>query len=223
MKQATAVTNFLLSTIIDLLKIMNKRRFLKDLQQGLKHSVDYFSVGKKRDRESWTAQTFLKNVGLQFLEIEIVTPTNDPPDVVFRDSRFEIKEILDPGRRKHLEYKEQLKKSYTTEDPADLLSAYTFIHDLTPQDILKLIGKDLEKFETKYEPAMRAGLDLLFYINLIHHTIQNGKMPDQQSLAKFGWRSVSALFGWASLVFYANGDAPGFLQEKRGQLIMKKF
>lgn len=203
---------------------MNKQRLLNDIQRGLTESVRYFSVENRHKRESWITISFLENIGLQFVDKEIFTPLSDPPDVIFRDSRFEIKEILDRDRRKHLEFKEQLKKSFATKDPADLVSACNFVHDLSPQDILlQFIQKDLELLEKKYAPAVRTGVDLLFYINLIHHTIRPEQMPDSNHLARFGWRSVSALFGWAGLVYYANDAAPDFLKEKRGRLIMKEF
>ncbi len=202
---------------------MNKRRLLKDIQRGLTESVRYFSVENRHKRESWITCSFLENIGLQFADKEILTPPSDPPDVIFRDSRFEIKEILDRDRRKHLEFKEQLKKSFATKNPADLVSSCNFVHDLSPQDILQFIQKDMELLEKKYAPSVRTGLDLLYYINLLHHTIRPEQMPNSKHLARFCWRSVSALFGWAGLVYYANDTAPGFLKEKRGQLIVKKF
>jgi len=212
-----------MNKISNKIKVMNKQRLLEDMQRGLTDSVRYFSDESRHDRESWIIYSFLENIGVQFVDEEITTPLSDPPDVTFRDSRFEIKEILDPGRRRHLEFKEQLKKAVTTKDPDDLVSAYDFVYDLSPLDILQLIEKDMERLINKYAPAVTARLDLLFYINLMHHTIRPDKMPDAQSLTKFGWRSVSALFGWAGLVYYASDTAPDFLQEKCGQLIRKKF
>jgi len=201
---------------------MNKRKLLKDLQQGLKESVDFFSPRNKLAQELWVGITFLENLGIIFDEKDVDVPSDDPPDVIFQDARLEIKEILDPGRKRHLEYKNRLKKSLEVKNPADLLESYT-PHDLTPKNILELIQKELPGLEKKYEPKMRARHDLLFYINLRHHHLRIDKMPDSYCLSRCGWRSVSALIGWGSLVYYANSVAPAFLQEKRGQLTMRKF
>ncbi len=200
-----------------------KQRFLEDLQYGLEHSVNYFADENKQTRESWIVHEFLSNLELPFLETEIITSPSDPPDVIFRDALFEIKEILDHGRRRHQEFKEQLIRSFTVEDPADLLSPCVLIYDLTPQDIIQLIEEKLKQLEKKYAPAVRFKLDLLFYINWIHHTLKIERMPDLNGLEKFGWRSITALFGWASIIYYASDAAPGFLQEKRSQLIVKTF
>lgn len=204
-------------------ELMTKRRLLKDLQRGLGESVHYFSANNKPTRESWVAIKFLKNIGLKFHEKEVV-PSDDPPDVNFRDARFEIKEILDPGRKRHREFKEQLRKSRTTEDPDDLLGPCTFIEDLTPEDILQLIEKELKELDRKkYAEGDKHRLDLLFYINLIHRHFKDDRIPNSYGLSRFGWRSVSALIlDRASLVYYANDVAPLFLQEKRGQLICSR-
>lgn len=201
---------------------MNKRQLLKDLQQALKESVTFFSPRNKLARESWVGITFLQNLGLQFDEKDVLVPLDDPPDVIFEDAQFEIKEILDPGRKRHLEFKERFRRSLKAKDPADLLQSYT-PHDLTPKDILDLIEKELPELEKKYAPRMKGQYDLLFYINLKHHHLKIDKMPDPFTLSSFGWRSVSVLIGWGSLVYYANDLAPEFLQKKRGQLIMRQF
>ena len=54
---------------------------------------------------------------------------SDPPDVRFRDAAFEIKEILDEGRRRHADLKEGLEKAKAARVPSDLLEP------LTPRDI----------------------------------------------------------------------------------------
>lgn len=201
---------------------MNRRQFLKDLRQGLKESVDFFSPKNKLARESWVGITFLQNLGLQFDEKDVLVPLNDPPDIIFKDAQFEIKEILDPGRKRHMEFKERFRRSLKATDPADLLEPFT-PHDLAPKDILDLIEKELPELGKKYPPRMRSQYDLLFYINLKHHHLKIDKMPDAFTLSSSGWRSVSALIGRGSLVYYANDLAAEFLQKKRGQLTMRQF
>jgi len=47
-------------------------------------------------------------------------------------------------------------------------------------------------------------------------------MPERGIFAECGWRSVSALVGWGSLVLFANDNSPLFLKENEGALILKK-
>jgi len=108
------------------------------MQEALKESVDFFSPKSKDERELWVGTSFIENLGIPFDEGEFFVSPHDPPDVIFREVRFEIKEILDPGRKRHSEYKHKLNKSYKATKPDDFLEEYTPI-DLAPTQIGNLI------------------------------------------------------------------------------------
>lgn len=201
---------------------MTDEEFLEDRRRALRDSVEYFSVKNKPERERWVCQEFILNLGLAFDEAEVITPDDEPPDVVFRDGRFEIKELLDPGRRRHTEYKASLQKALKTTDPQDLLEQFTPL-DITPEQIGSRILKELEALQDHYAPAARRNLDILFYVNLQQHFLKAGPMPSASEFARYGWRSVSAIKGWGALVMFAASDAPTFLVSNVGALIQRKF
>src|SRR5690348_13841895 len=47
-----------------------------------------------------------------------------PPDVKFRDAAFEIKEVLDEGRKRHDEYRDHLRRAWAARSPEELLEPY---------------------------------------------------------------------------------------------------
>ncbi len=70
---------------------------------------------------------------------------------------------------------------------------------------------------------VKARLDLLAYINLTERLLVNDQMPDPSLFGDMGWRSVSAVYCNASMVFYAAVDAPEFLRERAGTMTGKTF
>lgn len=139
----------------------------------------------------------------------------DPPDVIFRGASFEIKEILDPRRQRHREYKEALNSALKTDNPKDLLTKYSPIN-LTPDQVGDLLLTKLDHLKNRYSQAVKADLDILFYVNLKDHNPTEGPMPSSSIFSGFGWRSVSAVFSLGGFVFYARDDSPDFLFSRNG-------
>lgn len=177
---------------------------------------------KKPERERWVCAEFVENLGITFNETEIVSPDDDPPDTIFRDARFEIKEILNPQRRRHSEYKAELKRVQIISNPQDLLKSFT-PQDITPQQVSVLILNELKDISDHYAPSVRTNIDLLFYVNLKSHFLKTGPMPVNQIFRPFGWRSVSAVIGWGALVFFAESHALSILHANIETLTQKKF
>jgi len=200
---------------------MSDEDFIDDRRRALKESITYFSAKNKAERERWVCLELAQNLGIAFDETEIVSPENDPPDVIFRDTRFEIKEILDQGRRRHAEYKAALQKALTITDPQDLLELYT-PKDITPIQIGERVRTELRDLQHHYPRAVCEGTDLLFYVNLEEHHLKIGLMPAASDFDSFGWRSISAVLGWGALVFFAAPNAPAFLYAKAGTATLRK-
>lgn len=202
---------------------MNDRdemKFLEDWRSDSKESIDYFSEANKARRERQVCAQFLKILGVDFTSGEVVSRAGDPPDVIFRDARFEVKEILDPGRRRHDEIKQGAAKLEAARRLTEVLK-FTAVpaENADTAKIGTLIwGKSEELVSNKYvEAALRASLDLLFYVNRRGlRLLDDGPMPDAQAFEELGFRSISALVGRVALVFCASGRAPGFLREKVG-------
>lgn len=199
---------------------MSDQEFVEGRRRALSESVEYFSAKNKIERERWVCVEFLKNLGVLFEDKDVLPWSDEPPDVVFRDARFEIKEILDPGRLRHAEYKLDLEKAQAATKPEDFLEPFTPL-DITPLQIVDRLRPELEGLALHYAPSARARMDLLFYVNLQDHFLLKGPMPEAAKFAAYGWRSISVLKGWGALVFFAAAGAPLFLQSSAGTLLQR--
>lgn len=139
---------------------------------------------------------------------DVVSPDQDPPDVAALSGKFEVKEILDPGRRRHQEYKDDLEKAKNVRSPQELLTGFTPI-DSSVQEIFQLCCAETEKLKKKYAAGVRATLDLLFYVNLEQvFTVHETPLPNVSALRSCGWRSISFVKGQIACCCYAAADAP---------------
>lgn len=195
---------------------MDDESYLNSIRGGLKESVAFFASQDKFICESWVVTNFLTNMSVPFAESDLVRGS-DPPDVVFFNARFEVKEILDKDRKRHTEYKMALARANVATDPAELLEEYS-PKDISAQEVFALAYSVAENLATwKYPHEVRKNLDLLFYVNLkdVMRLIEM-PLPDVKPLAVLGYRSVSFLEGHRSCVLYADPNAPVFLHVRPG-------
>lgn len=190
---------------------MNEIDLIQDNIKALEESVKYYSPQKKEERELWVGNSFIASLNIQFEDDEIKTPEQDPPDVIFRDAEFEIKEILDPNRRRHEEYKKLLEKAYLIKKPDELLTQFRPV-EKTITEIYQLCLEKTQSLVNKYAPSVIKSTDLLYYINLqnVMGLIET-PFPDTTDLKKLGWRSVSFVMGLRSCVLTTNNNASSFL------------
>lgn len=199
---------------------------LQSTIRGIEASLDYFGAGdtKKRRRERWIVEHFLRGLGLTFESAEIELPDNDPPDARFRGAAFEVKEVQEAGRRRGDEYRQQLERAKRAINSDELLEHFT-PESLGIGDAIRLVMEwTCALAANKYVMAAdRSRLDLLFYLNLglaEAWSIEDGARPDLGPLVAEGWRSVSFMHGSrTACVVHANDSAPDFLRAKRGELI----
>jgi hypothetical protein len=202
--------------------------FLQSAILGLQASLEFFGTGdaKKRDRERWVVEHFLQGIGLQAGVDEIEQPDTDPPDARFRGAAFEVKEILEPGRRRGDEYRQALKRAKAAISQQELTEGFT-PKSLPIEHVYRLVMEQTcELAARKYVTVpVRRSLDLLFYVNLdmtLAWDIKDGARPDTAPLIAEGWRSVSFLHGTSTVcVLYACDSAPQFLKSAQGRLITR--
>jgi hypothetical protein len=197
---------------------MSDNDYLATIRSALEESVRFFSPQNKSERECWVVREFLDNLGVPSTESELRPVTDDPPDVRFREANFEIKEILDQGRKRHKEYKDALQKARAATDPSDLIERFT-LRDVSLTEVCDLILADATAIENKYPADVRLQLDLLFYVNLegVFGLTEN-PFPRVDALASLGWRSVSFVKGFLSCVLCATRHAPDFIQDSVGRI-----
>lgn len=197
--------------------------FIKERIAALENSIEFFSSGNKSERERWVVGRFLENMNLPHNENDIEIPAEDPPDVVALSGFFEVKEILDPGRRRHQEYKNALKVAKEATSPQELLTEGA-PRDSSIIEIYELCRECIIKLEKKYPPKVRESLDLLFYVNLQRlMDVEENPFPDIAELRSSRWRSVSFIEGQMACCFYAGAQAPAWLQERAGVVHHKKW
>lgn len=178
---------------------------------------DLFARQFKPWREWHNAVHFLTNLHIGVNDAQVFCSPQDPPDVIYQDAAFEIKEIMDEGRRRHDEVKQARQKALLKDKPQDF--TLRPVIDLLPIDAGWLVLKQLDALAERYQEDVKARTDMLFYVNKLAHWFDDGPMPEPEQFAKYGWRSVSAVVASdVSLVFYASFDAPQFLQDNCGQV-----
>jgi len=195
--------------------------FLEALRRGLRESVAFWSPDKKLERETYTAQTLLRHLGVEHSEAEITPEPAEPPDMNFRDARFDIKEMLDHDRKRHDEYRKKLEKALTAKTPGELMEQYT-PQDLTFQEIGDRVMPILRDAATHYAPKVIEQLDLLVYVNLLKRIVDlDSPVPDSSHFSQFGWRSISIVNSSVACVLYARPDAPAFLRSHVGKPVSR--
>ncbi|WP_161633315.1 DUF1780 domain-containing protein [Paraburkholderia dilworthii] len=194
--------------------------YLKSVRQALAESVEFFRAEKKTERELWVVCQYLTNLDLCFSETELKSSCQDPPDVLFRDAQFEIKEILSKGRRRHQEYQERLRKATKSTSPSDLVEHFT-PRDVKVSDVYELILAEATRLAAqKYPPAVRKTLDLLFYVNLDDvFGLVEAPFPDVSALEALEYRSVAFVMGRRSSTFVATSDSPNFIRAAIGKIV----
>lgn len=74
---------------------------LDAIRQAWADEARFFSTARQSEQERWVVREFLTRLGVRFAEPELVSEeTHSKVDVVFRDVRFQVKEIPDPGTRR---------------------------------------------------------------------------------------------------------------------------
>ena len=180
---------------------MEDDEFIQDRIAALEESVEYFGSANKAERERWVVRAFLENMNIQYAEEDVVSPDQDPPDVIALGGSFEVKEILDPGRKRHKEYKDKLEKAKKITDPQDLLTSFTPKYS-SITEIYQQCLAEAEKLNFKYALRGRKSMDLLFYVNLEYiFGVHEEPYPDVSEIQSCGWRSVSFVKGQIACCF----------------------
>lgn|GEM_PF-1743276 len=178
---------------------------------------DLFSRQFKPWREWNIAVDFLTNLHIGVDDAQVFCSPQDPPDVIYQDAAFEIKEIMDKGRRRHDEVKQRRQKAIR--QPMSHNYTLRYVIDLLPEDAGQLVLARLEGLAERYHAEVKACTDMLFYVNKLDHWFDDGPMPGPELFARYGWRSVSAVVASSvTLVFYASAGAPKFLQDNCGKV-----
>src|SRR5712692_5963961 len=95
--------------------------YIAKLQVHAADTRTLLSNPQKQERERAVCRAFLRTIGLRFTDREITAPCDDPPDVCFRDARFEIRDYLagrprgDAWKQRHTRWAKDRRISDTSE------------------------------------------------------------------------------------------------------------
>ena len=195
--------------------------YLASVRKAREESVRFFDAANKLERERWVVNEFLGNLGVEFVESEIQCVADEPPDIRFRSASFEVKEILNKGRRRHTAYKAALEVANSASSPRDLLEPIT-PRDITYTEVCNLVEAEVIRFAKKYAPETRNNLDLLFYVNLedVFGYVAT-PLPPLSQWEVYGFRSVSLVMGRFAGILMAAQTAPDFLKNNGQRIILK--
>lgn len=200
---------------------MTDDEYLEAVREYRKETVEMYKPSNRHVGETWIANEFLQNLGVPFDESELEPVKDDPPDVIFRTAQFEVKEILDSGRKPDKEHKEALKKAMEAETPQDLMEHYS-PRDIEYTEIYKLVEKNVIKYSSKYSADVKKNMDLLFYVNLWDtRAYIASSLPLGSEFEKYGFRSISFVAGSLSGILMASDDAPEFIGSEGIRVVRK--
>jgi hypothetical protein len=192
--------------------------FLTGRVQALEETNKLFSPQGKEERELWVAKEFLAYVLPGTSDSAIEWVDGEPWDVLCLGARFQIKEIQEPGRRRHDEFKDALARAKTVTDPMELLQDWTPT-TITLAEAMSRTNEAAGKFSTKYAPAVAQSLDLLIYLNLDASIVEVPTIGTSECVQLFHWRSVSVVSNGCAFVLYASESAPSYIRAAVGAFL----
>lgn len=197
---------------------VNEQDYIWRLAAEAHETVDMLSSHRKGEREQRVSAAFLRCLGVDFSPDGLVAPANDPPDVVFRDARFEVMIVLDEGRRMHADWKEEASRRDSVHSLDDLAESYQSSVPMSLKEAVCLVVAKLRPKASHYGPKTCSQLDALVYINCKRRYLYPiSEVIAPTELQSQSWRSVCFLFLPYSHVLFATPEAPEFLRNLKGR------
>lgn len=185
--------------------------YLEKLRDHASDTRVFLGNKMKPERERSVCRAFLRTIGVPFKDQELVAPTDEPADVAFRMARFQIREILEPDRRRGDDWKRKEKKYSDANSFDDVMEPYTPPTSVALAELVPKIDDALSEKAQKYGTGCN-GIDALVYVNLGNHFLAaDSDVPHLDKLKSHGWRSVSILFPPYGIILFAGSMAPDFL------------
>ncbi|UXY13612.1 DUF1780 domain-containing protein [Chitiniphilus purpureus] len=179
----------------------------------LRSALIFFSNGGKIDREKWVVSQLLKAMRIDFKEDELIA-ASEPADIEFRGVQFQVKEMLDKGRRRTDEYKQRLAKAESARNFEELIEPYT-PKDISFSKIVEQCYEYAESLKTKYGWLECKNIDLLCYFNWQDYSI----VPPIEVFNKETiFRSLSVVSNLYCTVASVMPNAPILLREHVGKV-----
>jgi len=199
---------------------MNEQEILNRIKKKAKEDHEYFGNKNKPERERYVASLFLSILGLEFNEDELSSPEQSSNvDVIFKECRFQVKEVMDEGYPRGQFYKDCRKSAEKAKSLADL-HLVSKGRDIPPPDTMyNLVLKKMPSFSEKYAPGDRKEIDLLIYLTITRASLLQECELKKTDFADLGWRSVCCVNEKQAVVLFSSNEAPSLIKLHSGKVI----
>jgi len=128
----------------------DREEFENHKRELIKHNLEtirFLSNKKKPEREYCVCVTFLRCLGIDFSVAKLVSVTQrqNPPDVIFREARFEICDSFDKVRKPHDEARARVERSKRLRAVEDLDVPFKFRSPVAYSEVHGYVTDELTK------------------------------------------------------------------------------
>ncbi len=152
-----------------------EKELVKEYIEKDEEAVSFFSNKEQSqsNRDRCVCAAFLRCLGVDFSteELVLIPQKCSPGDVIFRDARFEVSEVLDKGRRRHDEVKERLKRSKQMKAPEDIPifirpgTRTPLAYDEVFKHVTERLAEKIARSPSRYTAPKLEKTDALVFVN----------------------------------------------------------
>ena len=202
---------------------MDDSDYLRLLTIAAEQANAFLSNARKWERERWVCQRLLQGLNIPYHNEDFIQASQEPPDVLFGDARFEVFFVLDEGRRLNDEWREELQRRRSAYSLSQLVRREARPKRIPATKLLQRLGPTLHKKAKNYqERDIDLGqLDIIAFSSLKREVLDlNSHFPPPTEYLRQGWRSLSLVGPTFARVLFAQPDAPDFLRNNLGRSII---
>ncbi|KPX04204.1 DUF1780 domain-containing protein [Pseudomonas savastanoi] len=202
---------------------MDDSDYLRLLTIQAEQANAFLSNARKWERERWVCQRLLQGLNIAHRNEDFTPATEEPPDVLFRDGRFEVFFVLDEGRRLNDEWREELARRRSAFSLSQLVRREAKPKRIPASELLHRLAPTLRKKSTNYRERGidLGGLDIIAFASLKREVLDlNSHFPPPTEYLRQGWRSLSLVGPTFARVLFAHPGAPDFLRTNLGRSVI---
>ncbi|POD50086.1 hypothetical protein BKM15_20985 [Pseudomonas syringae pv. syringae] len=202
---------------------MDDSDYLRLLTIQAEQANAFLSNARKWERERWVCQRLLQGLKIAHRNEDFTPASQEPPDVLFRDGRFEVFFVLDEGRRLNDEWREELARRRSAFSLSQLVRREAKPKRIPASELLHRLAPTLRKKSTNYRERGidLGGLDIIAFASLKREVLDlNSHFPPPTEYLRQGWRSLSLVGPTFARVLFAHPGAPDFLRTNLGRSVV---
>ncbi|MEA1765140.1 DUF1780 domain-containing protein [Pseudomonas syringae pv. tomato] len=202
---------------------MDDSDYLRLLTIQAEQANAFLSNARKWERERWVCQRLLQGLNIAHRNEDFTPASQEPPDVLFRDGRFEVFFVLDEGRRLNDEWREELTRRRSAFSLSQLVRREAKPKRIPASELLHRLAPTLRKKSTNYRERGidLSGLDIIAFAGLKREVLDlNSHFPPPTEYLRQGWRSLSLVGPTFARVLFAHPGAPDFLRTNLGRSVV---